>query len=181
MKQARHILIVLLLLTMAGFARRRDPLTEAETDQLRDVAMEPGKRVNLYFKFAEARLTTIDELRADPKAADGRGKKIHDLLEDFTAIIDEVNDNIDRYQGWTFSKDDRKEYHKAMKEVIESSEKFDTKLQALQTAAQTDPQTQKEAPDFRIVLQDAIDVLKSSADMAKDYLNSKPDEPEKKK
>jgi len=181
MKLARNLLIVLLLLAMAGFARRRDPLTEAETDQLRDVAMEPGKRVSLYFKFAEARLTAIDQLRADPKAANGRGQKVHDLLEDFTAIIDEVNDNLDTYSGWTFSKDDRKEYHKAIKEVIDSSEKFDTRLKALQTAGQTDPQTQKEAPDFRIVLQDAIDALKSSADMAKEYLTSKPDEPEKKK
>jgi len=46
--------------------------------------MEPFKRLKLLVKFTEARLTTIDEVRADPKQAAGRGQRIHDLLEDFT-------------------------------------------------------------------------------------------------
>src|SRR5215469_13748234 len=106
MKQAKKILVVVLLLTMAAAARRRDPLTEAETDQLREVAREPQQRLKLYIKFAEARLLAIDQLRSGPKAADGRGKKIHDLLEDFTAILDEINDNLDTYEGRPLNKDD---------------------------------------------------------------------------
>src|SRR5579864_3809586 len=173
MKQAKKVLLVVLLLTMVAAARRRDPLTDAESDQLREVAMEPGKRLKLYIKFAETRLLAIDQLRSDPKAAEGRGKKIHDLLEDFTAILDEINDNLDTYQGRPLSKDDRKEFHKGLKEVIEAGDKFDLKLRALKSATETDPQTKKEAADYQFVLADAQDALKSSADMARECLNQK--------
>ncbi|HLJ25772.1 MAG TPA: hypothetical protein VKY85_03615 [Candidatus Angelobacter sp.] len=180
MKQAKKVLLVVLLLTMVAAARRRDPLTDAESDQLREVAMEPGKRVKLYIKFAEVRLLAIDQLRSDPKAAEGRGKKIHDLLEDFTAILDEINDNLDTYQGRPLSKDDRKEFHKGLKEVIEAGDKFDLKLRALKSATETDPQTKKELVDFQFVLQDAVEALRSSADMAREYMSDKDDDSSKK-
>lgn len=174
MRPATKILLVVLLLAMVvPAARKRDPLTDAEADQLREVALEPGKRLKLYIKFAEARLVAIDQLRADPKFADGRGKKIHDLLEDFTAILDEINDNLDNYEGRPLSKDDRKEFKKGLKEVVEADDKFDLKLRTLKSAADADPQTQKEAADFQFVLQDAQEALKSSADMAREYLTDK--------
>ena len=183
MKQTKKILIMVLLLTMVAAARKRDPLTEAETDQLREYAMEPQKRLNLYIKFAEARLLAIEQLRSDPKAADGRGKKIHDLLEDFTAILDEVNDNLDTYQGRPLTKDDRKNFHKGLKEVIEANEKFDLKLRTLKDAENSDALAKKEAPDYQFVLADAQDALKSSSDMAREYLDQKDkdtEEPKKK-
>ena len=40
MKIATKIILLLLLLSIAASAKRRDPLTEAEADQLREVAME---------------------------------------------------------------------------------------------------------------------------------------------
>lgn len=176
MKPATKILLVILLLAMAApAARRRDPLTEAESDQLRDVAMEPGKRLKLYIKFAEVRLVAIDQLRSDPKFAEGRGKKIHDLLEDFTAILDEINDNLDTYQGRPLSKDDRKEFNKALKEAVEADAKFDLKLHTLKSAAESDPQAQKESADYQFVLTDAQEALKSSSDMAREYLSEKND------
>lgn len=181
MKQAKKFLVLVLLLTVVAAARKRDPLTEAETDQLRDVAMEPGKRLKLYIKFAETRLEAIEQLRSDPKAAPGRGKKIHDLLEDFTAILDEVNDNLDLYEGRPLTKDDRKEFRKGLNEVIDSNEKFDRKLKTLKAATETDAQTKQEAAEFQFVLQDAIEALKSSSDMAHEYLSAKDDEGEKKK
>ncbi|HEY6351715.1 MAG TPA: hypothetical protein VI636_20125 [Candidatus Angelobacter sp.] len=173
MKQAKKILLVVLLLTMAAVARKRDPLTDAESDQLREVAMEPQKRLKLYINFAEVRLLAIEQLRSDPKAADGRGKKVHDLLEDFTAILDEINDNLDTYEGRPLTKDDRKDFHKGLKEVIEASEKFGLKLRTLKSAEDSDPQVKKEAVDYQFVLADAQDALKSSADMAREYLNQK--------
>ncbi|HEY6249589.1 MAG TPA: hypothetical protein VI685_06485, partial [Candidatus Angelobacter sp.] len=173
MRRAKNILLIVLLLTMVAAARKRDPLTEAETDQLREVAMEPQNRLKLYIKFAEVRLLAIDQLRSDPKAANGRGKKIHDLLEDFTAILDEINDNLDTYEGRPLNKDDRKAFHKGLKEVIESNEKFDLKLRTLKSAEDSDPQAKKEAADYQFVLADAQDALKSSGDMAREYLNQK--------
>src|SRR5215469_15645168 len=178
MRLAKKLLLLILLFTVVAAARRRDPLTDAETDQLREYAMEPQKRLKLYIKFAEARLEAIDQLRTDPKFADGRGKKIHDLLEDFTAILDEINDNLDTYEGRPLDKSDRKDFKKGLKDVIEANDKFDLKLRTLKSATETDPQAKKEALDYGFALADAQEALKSSADMAREYLSEKDKEGE---
>ncbi len=174
MQIARKILVLLLLLTVvAAAAKRRDPLTEAETDKLREVATEPYKRMKLLIEFAEARLLAIDQMRADPKLTDGRGQKVHDLLEDFTAILDEINSNLDMYAGRPLNKDDKKDFHKGLKAVIEADDKFELKLRTLKSAVDTDPQARIEAQDYHYVLQDAQEALKSSADIAREYMNDK--------
>ena len=172
MKIATRIFVLLLLLSIAASARRRDPLTEAETDQLREVAMEPYKRIKLMIKFTEARLESIDHIRLDPKQAADRGKQIHDLLEDFTSLMDEINDNLDQYEARPLDKDTVKQYHKGLKELIDADARFDQRLNALKSASETDPVTKKEAPDFRFVLQDAIDSVKSNADIAREYMET---------
>jgi len=172
MKLATKMAFLLLLLALPAAARKHDPLTEAEADQLREVAMEPYKRIKLMIKFTEARLVAIDQVRVDPKLGAERGRHIHDLLEDFTAILDEINDNLDQYESRPLDKDTVKQYHKALKELIEADERFDLKLRTLKSAAETDPVTKKEAPDFRFVLQDAMDALKSNADIAREYIET---------
>ena len=173
MRQTRNLLLVVLLLTMVASARKRDPLTDAEADQLREVALEPQKRLKLYMKIAESRLVAMDQLRTDPKFADGRGKKIHDLLEDFTAILDEINDNLDTYEGRPLDKNDRKDFKKGLKDVIEADDKFDLKLRTLKSAGESDQQAKKESLDYQFALADAQEALKSSADMAREYLSEK--------
>jgi len=185
MKLTAKLAFLLLLLALPAAAKKRDPLTEAEADQLREVAMEPYRRIKLMIKFTEARLVAIDQIRVDPKLAADRGKQIHDLLEDFTSLVDEINDNLDQYESRTLDKDQVKQYHKGLKELIEADERFDLRLRTLQSAAETDPITRKEAPDFRFVLQDARDALKSNADMAREYMETTHDQkgstPDKKK
>ena len=176
MKLAAKMTLLLLLMALPAAARKRDPLTEAEADQLREVAVEPYKRIKLMIKFTEARLVAIDQIRVDPKLAADRGKQIHDLLEDFTSLVDEINDNLDQYEARPLDKDMVKQYHKGLKELIEADERFDLRLRTLQSAADTDPITRKEAPDFRFVLQDARDALKSNADMAREYMETTHDQ-----
>ena len=181
MKIATKIILLLLLLSVAAAAKRRDPLTEAEADQLREVAMEPYNRIKLMIKFTEARLVAIDQVRVDPKQAADRGKQIHDLLEDFTSLMDEINDNLDQYEGRPLDKDTVKQYHKGLKELIDADARFDLRLNTLKSASETDPVTKKEAPDFRFVLQDAMDALKSNADMAREYMETTHDQKESEK
>jgi len=66
-----------------------------------------------------------------------------------------------------------------LKELIEADERFDLKLRTLQSATQTDPETRKEWPDFRFVLQDAQEALKSNAEMAREYIETTPEEKKK--
>jgi uncharacterized protein YukE len=172
----KFFLVLILLATVAGFARKRDPLTDAETDQLREVALEPEKRLKLYVKFTEARLDAIDQARSDAKQAAGRAQKIHDLLEDFTSLIDEINDNLDQYEGHTLDKDQVKQFHKGLKEVVIAEDRFRARLRTLRHDIETDPQTKTESKDYFLALQDAEDALKSSSEMAKEYSNEKNEE-----
>jgi hypothetical protein len=162
MKIVTKLMLVVLLLSMAASARKRDPLTEAETDELRQSALEPYKRIKLLISFTEARLAAIDQVRVDPKIGNERGTRIHDLLEDFSSIMDEINDNLDQYEGRPLNKDDAKLYHKGLKELIEADERFDLKLKAIRSAMK------KLLPDFRFVLQDAEDSLKASSEAARE-------------
>jgi soluble cytochrome b562 len=174
MKFTGIVLILFLLPTAVSSAeRRRDPLTPAEAEQLRAVGAQPSKCLNLLIKFTKARIDSIDRLRSDPKPAEGRGRKIHDLLEDFTAIMDEINDTLDQHAGRPLSQNDRKDFQKGLREVIEAIDKFDLKLRTLQSANETDPQAKKEAAEYQFVLADAQEALKSSADMAREYLTAR--------
>ncbi|HLJ64420.1 MAG TPA: hypothetical protein VKT70_09955 [Stellaceae bacterium] len=149
-------------------ARSRGALTETETNQLRQAATDLGKRLKLYINFAEARLLATDQVRADPKSADGRGKLIHDRLADFTGILDEASGVLDLVR--IPSDRYKKPSHKGIEEFIAATNTFDRKLKALHAAAQADPQTRKERADFQYVLEDAEDALKSSRDLARECL-----------
>ena len=134
--------------------RRRDPLNPLEIDQLRDAMLDPEERLKLYVKFSRDRMTKLEQMRSDPKAVD-RARQTHDMLEDFLAVYDELNDNIDMYVG---RKDD---IRKPLKVVIEADTEFQAKLRALKNSANT---SAGEASQYEFLLTDALDTVDSSAE-----------------
>ncbi|MGH9569056.1 MAG: hypothetical protein ACRD4F_05425 [Candidatus Angelobacter sp.] len=176
MKRARTLIVVLLLFSSVAVARKRDPLTEAEADQLRDARLEPQKRLKLFIKFTDARLDTLDELRSDPKQVQGRGAKIHDLLEDFTSLIDEISSNLDAYGTETLDKEQSKQFHKGTKDLIDATARWTDRLRALRNAIQMDPEAKAESRDYDFTLRDAEDALKSCSESAHDYSEEKNEE-----
>jgi hypothetical protein len=183
MKIATKLILILLLLAVSASAKKRDPLTEAEVDQLREASLEPYARIKLLITFTEARLTAIDQVRVDPKLGEQRGARIHDLLEDFSSLMDEINDNLDQYETRKLDKDAVKMYHKGLKELIAADERFGLKLKAFRESTENDPAIKKMLPDFRFVLQDAEDSLKSNIDAAREDVETTHEEsaPAKKK
>ena len=160
----RSIIAVSLLLAFGATiasARRRDPLTETEVDQLREAAQTPEVRIHLYVKFTRARMAAIEQLRGDPKLAEGRGKRIHDLLEDVTLLLDEIGANLDNYAGW--------DMRKSLKEVIEMDAEFQVKLRSIAEA--TDQASRAEMPEYRYVLQDTIEAVNADADASRQALD----------
>lgn len=145
---------------VVNVAQKRDPLTENESDQIAELSQEPEKRIKLILKFTQARLASIEQMEGDPRMAAGRGKQVHDLLEDFTALIDELDDNVDEYT------DKKSDVRKALKEVVESDTNFQLKLRALkeQKAAT------KEFTEYNFALQNATEAVNSSLDNARQAL-----------
>ena len=124
---ARWALIGTLLLgSFSAMAKQRDPLTRDEIDQLREVAQEPGKRLKLLADFAGARLATIEKVRAGEKSEANTPEAVHDLIEDFLAVYDELDDNIAMYA------DRKSDLRKALKPVLLADADFHARLQGLQ-------------------------------------------------
>jgi len=134
--------------------RRRDPLSSEEIDQLRDAMVDPDQRLKLYVKFSRDRMTKLEQMRSDPKTTE-RGRQTHDMLEDFLAVYNELNDNIDMYVG---RQDD---IRKPMKIVIEADTEFQSRLRALKNSANTNA---AEASQYEFLMADALDTVDSSAD-----------------
>jgi hypothetical protein len=151
----RLFLSFILLATVAAPGQRRhDPLEKEEIDQLRDAMLEPGERLKLYVTFARDRMTKLEQMRADPKTTN-RPRQTHDMLADFLAVFDELNDNVDMYVG---RKDD---IRKPLKLIIEADIEFQSKLRALRDAANADA---SEAKQYEFLLSNAIETVDSSAD-----------------
>jgi len=150
----RALLVVILLTTIPlSSQKRRDPLNNDEINQLRDAMLDPDIRLKLYVTFARDRMNKLEQMRSDPKTTD-RARQTHDMLADFLAVYDELNDNIDMYVG---RKDD---IRKALKLIIETDTDFQAKLRALKDSAHTDA---AEASQYEFLLSNAIDTVDSGA------------------
>lgn len=162
MKSFLTCAIAALLLSVPVVGQNRpghDPLNPAEVDQLRDTAIEPNQRLKLYVQFARARMTSIDQVLADPKAKD-RGGQLHDLLQDFATLTDEIADNVDMYHGQHW------DIRKSLKLVIEGDSEFQLKLRKVSELSQ-DPKNAEEAEKYKFVLRDSLESLNNNADDAR--------------
>jgi hypothetical protein len=150
-------ILLFVLLAIPVFSQRsRDPLTEAEADQLRELRQEPMKRLRLMVKFARARLATAEQLRSNPTLPDAN-KQIRTALEDFTSIVDEMDANVDAFKA-----DD---IRKPLKEIVEADTDFQLKLRTLKEAT-----PEKQRINYTFALDSAMDSVNASADTARAML-----------
>ncbi len=163
MGRCKLLFLLVAIATSSGVAQRHDPLTPEESDQIRDFAQEPEKRIPLLIKFARTRIDNIDQLRTDSKA-ENRGKKIHDLLEDFREIVDETDDNIDEYST------KHTDLRKPLKVVVDGESEFETRLEGLRRSISGANSPLTDAHDFGFALQDAMEAVKLSLTDARQTL-----------
>ena len=165
----------LAVLALPVSAARRDPLTELETDQLREAAQDPPLKLKLLIKFTRQRLESAEALRFDPKAGPDRARQIHDLLEDFGSLVDELSDNVDAYAS-------RKEdLRKPLAEVIAATNDFAARLRDFKAAASASPAAAKEAKAYSFVLEDAIDSVNAGLQNAVQLLEEQKEQFKKRK
>ena len=98
-------------------------LTDAEVEQLRTSAYVPNDRVMVFIKFLDDRNKDIQTLFAHPRRP-GREQDTHDLLEQFTSIADELNDNLDDYGPH------HRDIRKALPKLLEATERWSSSLKS---------------------------------------------------
>jgi hypothetical protein len=150
-------------------AQDREPLNNKEIDELREAAQEPLKRLRLYVMFSGSRLIDIDNLQGKNSVPD-RGQQIHDLLQDFSTLIDEMDDNIDEYAKRG------QDMRKALPEVIKAETDYQTRLRTLQQTAMNEPKAAEEYRAYNFALQDAMESVRGSLEDAQKTLSDQIDQ-----
>lgn len=151
-------LSVALIATLGIFAQDRDFLTVEEADQVR-LKQEPNERIELYLTFATQRVAQLEQLLARDRA--GRSALVHDLLEDYTNIIDAIDTVSDDALAR------RVDISKAMLLVVPAEQDFLTRLKKIE---ESDP---ADIGRYEYVLEDAIETTEDSIELAQEDLRDR--------
>jgi hypothetical protein len=143
----RYAWLIVLLAAAAWGQPQRDFLTEDEADQIR-LVQEPNERVNLYLKFARLRLELVKQTLAVEKP--GRSRLIHNNLEDYTRIIEALDNVLDDALARKI------DIQKGVALVAEQEQSF------LATLREFDARQAKDRYLYEFVLKDAMEATQDS-------------------
>ena len=129
-------------------------LSDKEVESLRDSAYVPTDRIVTYEKILNDRERMIDDLLAQRKHLTF-GQDMHDLMEQFGAIADELNDNLDEYN------EKHRDVRKVLPKLVEATQKWAT---ALRAPADDDA--------YKVVKKIALDAVKDMHDTAAEMVAS---------
>jgi len=159
------ILLCLALALPLAAQKRGDFLTADEVDQVR-LVQEPNERLTLYAHFARQRLDQLQQLFASTKP--GRSILIHDLLEEYTKIIDAIDTVTDDALKRKVAVDlGVAAVAKAEKEMLPILQKF----------SDSEP---KDLSRYELTLKQAIETTSDSLELAQEDLATRSTDVQKK-
>ena len=135
--------------TEARGQARDDVLSEREVDSLRDAAFVPSERIATFELILNDRERRINELLAKRKGHTDFAGDMHDVLDQFGAIVDELNDNLDEYSH------DHRDVRKVLPKLLAATERWSTTLRS---------PADEEA--FAVVRRIALDNVKDTRELA---------------
>jgi hypothetical protein len=138
-----------LVVQTAAQKNKRDPLTEAQQDQIAEAGVSPVDRLNLYVKFTNEHADTLEGLIKRAHTA-ARIHRIDDELQDLAALMDELGSNLDVFA------DRKADIRKSMKPLNEGVERWQSLLKGM-----------AKEQGFEVSLQEAIDSIGDLATQAK--------------
>lgn len=152
----KQILFVFLAVALA--AQDKDFLTGDEIDQVR-LVQERNERLQLYMHFAKQRVDQVESLLKRDKA--GRSLMIHDLLEQYTKIIEAAD---------TVTDDALKRKVDVVPGVKALADTEKGLLARLEKVRDAQP---KDLARYELVLETAIETTKDSVELAQEDLNAR--------
>ncbi len=156
----RHRLSLFLALAVATLIlplhaqKDESALSDGEIEQLRDSAYFPNDRVMVFIKLLDSRVKRIQETNTGPRHP-GREQDTHDLLEQFTSIADELDDNLDDYGPH------RRDVRKALPKLIEATERW-------ATAVKSPPENETYNVSRKLALEAIRDIRESATQLLED-------------
>jgi hypothetical protein len=142
---------------LAAQKEKREPLSEAQIEQIREAGVDPDERVSLYTKFLNERADVLKGLTSRAKSA-ARSRRLDDELQDFTALMDEFGSNLDVYS------DRHADIRKSLKPLPAATESWLAILRALAGE-----------PGFDLARKEAIESAQDLADQAARLLREQTD------
>jgi hypothetical protein len=125
MRRLTAILICLLLVGPSlAQKQKREPLTEAQVEKIAEAGIDPDARIALYTQFLNEHADAIKSL-SNRKVSDARASRLNDALEDFTALMDELGDNLDMYS------DRKADIRKSLQKLADATPGWQNILRAL--------------------------------------------------
>jgi hypothetical protein len=131
----------------------KDPLTNDQAEQVRDTGDKPVERVKLYMKFIEERTSEIHKLANDTRAQ-APNPRLHNLMEEFTRLADELQDNLETYS------EEHADIRKPLKDLVDRTTKWKASLQEPKASA-----------DYDFARKTALDTADSTTELAKKMLD----------
>jgi len=124
MRSLAIVLLALVSIPALAQKEKREPLTEAQIEDIREAGVDPNLRIALYTKYANEHADVIKGLINRGKSRD-RVKRIDDELQDFTALMDEMASNLDQYS------DRHSDIRKPLKALTEATPRWMSILRAV--------------------------------------------------
>jgi hypothetical protein len=162
---AAILLCLLFAAPLAAQKQKREPLTDVQIDKLAEAGIDPNARVALYTQFLNEHADAIKSLTNRAKSS-ARSSRLNDALQDFTALMDELGDNLDVLS------DRKADIRISLKTLTEATPRWQGILRALAGE-----------PGFDLARKEAIESGEDLSDQARrllqeqiDYFKLHPDE-----
>lgn len=153
-----RFLLAAALLALPILGQDKDFLTADEVDQIR-LVQEPNERLKLYMHFAKQRLDQIESLLKQNKP--GRSGLLHDLLGEYTSIIDAADivtdDALKRKVDLTLG----------VKAIADAEKDLLPRLRKIKESSPAD------MPRYELALENAIETTNDSLELAQEDLQGR--------
>jgi hypothetical protein len=163
--------LMLLAIVPALAQSKKDPLTDQQIEDVREAGDQPLQRIKLFVGYVDERAKGIHTVNADP-IAQNKSVRLHNLMEEFTRLSDELQDNMDNFDQ------QHADLRKVLKEIVDKTGEWGTILNEPKPSPQYDFSRKTAIDANQSAHETAVQML---ADETKYFIEEKKKEKEQEK